>query len=356
MKVHYSRDGTCWTQIYIRKEGNKRIYKRIYGKDTNDLNINVLEEKLKNKKISGENAKTLREGISAYIELRRPHVSPATISKYESIRDHAFPNIMDKKMTDITDLEGALRDEAMRYTSNHGGKQISTKTLHDEYGLVKTVLQKYTPGIFRKSVSLKPVKRSFPPLIEPEKIIALVYGTDMELPVMLAMWLSMTVSEIRGLTKSESLDGEYITIRSVMLTVNGKDVRKDLAKEVTRNRRYRLPERLRELIDGVDGNIIVPRTNASLTHRLSRMLAKAGLPHISFHELRHINASTMARLQIPKKTACKRGGWATEYIMDTVYTQVFDLERIAADKKIDAYFEEAYATVRNTFPSADPTK
>lgn len=72
---------------------------------------------------------------------------------------------------------------------------------------------------------------------------------------MLAMWLSMTVSEIRGLTKSESIDGDYITIRSVLLMVNGKDVRKELAKEVTRNRRYKLPERLKKLINEVEGDL-----------------------------------------------------------------------------------------------------
>lgn len=253
-------------------------------------------------------------------------------------------------MKDIVDLEYPVSQEARRTVGNKN-QIISAKTLKDEYFFIRTVLKKYTPRVYREEVRLKPVKRSFPPLIEPEKITEIVYGTELELPVMLAMWLSMTVSEIRGLTKSESIDGDYITIRSVLLTIKGQDVRKDLAKEVTRNRSYKLPERLKMLINEVEGDIICPMTNAALTKRFYRLLKANGLPHISFHELRHINASTMARLQIPKKTACERGGWSTEYVMDRVYTQVFDEEREKADKKINAYFEGIYATVCNTLAS-----
>ena len=345
MKIHKNRDGTCWTQIYVNRVNGKNKYKRVYGCDPDDLQIRVWQEKIKLKKTRRVTDMTLREGITSYIELKRPMLSPASISKYEQIRDNAFPNIMNTKMKDIVDLEYEVSLEAQRTVGKKKKKPISAKTLRDEYFFVKTVLSRYTPNIERTQVYLKPVKRSFPPLIEPKKIIEIVKDTDIELPVLLALWLSMTVSEIRGLTKSESLDGNFITIRSVLLTVDGQDVRKELAKEVTRNRRYELPERLRTLINEVDGDILVPMTNAALTRRFSRMLERNGLPHISFHELRHINASTMARLNIPKKTACERGGWSTPYVMDTIYTQVFDADRIEADKKINAYFEGLYTTV-----------
>jgi len=346
MKIHRNKDGTCWTQIYIDNIDGKNKYKRVYGCNPDDLQIKVWEEKIKLKKTKRVTSMTLRDGINAYIDIKRPMLSPASISKYEQIRDNAFKEIMDTKMKDIVDLEYAVSVEACRTVGKNKKKPISAKTLRDEYFFIRTVLAKYTPNVERSNVYLKPVKRSFPPLIEPKKIIEIVKDTDIELPVLLAMWLSMTVSEIRGLTKSESIDGNYITIRSVLLTVDGQDVRKDLAKEVTRNRRYELPERLRTLINNVDGDIIVPLTNAALTHRFSRLLERNGLPHISFHELRHINASTMARLNIPKKTACERGGWSTPYVMDTIYTQVFDSDRIEADNKINAYFEGLYNSVQ----------
>ena len=45
---------------------------------------------------------------------------------------------------------------------------------------------------------------------------------DIELAVLLAMWLSFTQSEIRGLTKSKSIDGDYITIKIYGLKFEGE--------------------------------------------------------------------------------------------------------------------------------------
>jgi integrase len=42
--------------------------------------------------------------------------------------------------------------------------------------------------------------------------------------------------------------------------------------------------------------------------RFKRLLEKNGLPHMTFHDLRHMNASVMAMLRIPDKYAMERGG------------------------------------------------
>ena len=68
------------------------------------------------------------------------------------------------------------------------------------------------------------------------------------------------------------------------------------------------------------------------------MLKKNGLPHMSFHDLRHVNASVMAMLNVPDKYAMKRGGWKTDKIMKGTYMQTYRAERIAVDHKIDDYF------------------
>ena len=81
-------------------------------------------------------------------------------------------------------------------------------------------------------------------LPEPEEIFAAVQGTDIELPVLLAMWLSFSASEIAGLTKSGSLlqDGNYIAVNEVVLTIDGKEYQKDTGKQPKRLRALRLPE------------------------------------------------------------------------------------------------------------------
>lgn len=59
---------------------------------------------------------------------------------------------------------------------------------------------------------------------------------------------------------------------------------------------------------------------------------------MTFHDLRHENASVMALLRIPNKYAMERGGWKTDNVMKKVYTHTFSEEREKVDE--DDYFEK----------------
>lgn len=338
MKTHQTENGRYWSQIYLGMEGDKRKYKRVYGDSYEELEINVLTEKLKIKKAVLTSNMTLREGMQSYIELKKDVLEESTITSYKAILRYAYQDIMDLKLKDIDTniLEEATYRESKRITPK--GRRLSPKTLKNEYTIIRKVLTKYSPTVYRDKIELPKIPRSYPPLLSPDAIYAAVKGSDIELAVLLGMWLSMSLSEIRGLTKSKSLDGDYITIREVVVRTGGRDVRKILAKEVTRNRRFLMPEKIKGLVDAVDGDIIVPLSYAAIYHHWTRALKKAGLPHISFHETRHVCASIMAMLSIPTKTACEYGGWSTPDVMQNVYTQVFDFDRKEADKKINAYF------------------
>ena len=59
---------------------------------------------------------------------------------------------------------------------------------------------------------------------------------------------------------------------------------------------------------------------------------------MTFHDLRHLNASIMLMLGVPDKYAMERGGWATDSVLKSVYQQTFSSERQKIDKMIDGYF------------------
>ena len=69
-------------------------------------------------------------------------------------------------------------------------------------------------------------------------------------------------------------------------------------------------------------------------------MAKAGIEGLTFHSLRHLNASAMLELEIPNKYAMERGGWKTPKTMETVYQHTLSKKRRAVDAKIDAYFNQ----------------
>lgn len=150
-------------------------------------------------------------------------------------------------------------------------------------------------------------------------------GTEIELPVLLAMWLSFSMSEVRGLTKSKSVQNGYIVINEVVVDVDNKPVRKSQAKVRTRKRKHKIPTYIKEHIDKTNPEIdeIVPMSGHAVYMRWTRLLQKNNLSHMSFHNLRHVNASVMALLRVPDKYAQERGGWKTDKVMKRFTCKLF---------------------------------
>ena len=236
-------------------------------------------------------------------------------------------------------LQEAVNMEARRPSQGRNKKKtISAKRLKNEWGLISAVLRKYRSDM-NYSVELPPVAERVPELIPAETVMSIVKGTEIELAVLLAAWLSFSMSEVLGLTKSKSISGDYIRITEVVVTVDRKAVRKELAKNQYRNRPHRIPSYIKSLIDQVEGDVIVPMSGRVLYHRWIKLLNDNKLPHMTFHDLRHLNASVMALLKIPDKYAQERGGWKTDQVMKRVYTQTFPEERVKVDNIVDNYFE-----------------
>jgi integrase len=148
------------------------------------------------------------------------------------------------------------------------------------------------------------------------------------------------MSEVRGLTKSKSIHGDYIMINEVVVDVGNTVVRKDMAKNPTRNRRHRIPPYIKGLIDQVECDNLVTFNGRELYYRWIKLQDINNMDHITFHDLRHLNASIMALLRIPDKYAQERGGWKSDNVMKKIYMQTFSEEREKVDVVIDDYFEK----------------
>lgn len=287
---------------------------------------------------------TLKDAINKYIDSLRATRSPKTIEGYEIIRDNAFQSIMDKSIKKLNNdtLQLAIDTECNRISTATSNKKkqkpISAKTVRNEWGLIVSVLNKYAPSL-NISVNLPGYKSRVNELSAPEDIFRIVKGTEIELAVLLAMWLSFTMSEIKGLTKSSSIKGDYLYIDKVTVKTKKGEVTKDIGKNSTRNRMHRIPPYIKDLINKVETDELVPLTAAAIKGRFTRLLKKNELPHMSFHDLRHVNASVMSFLNIPDKYAMERGGWTTDKVMKGTYMQVYNAERIKVDDNIDNYFE-----------------
>lgn len=286
---------------------------------------------------------TLSQAIDKYIENRKTlNRSITTIEEYECTRKTGFQDLMTLPLKDIDEviLQEAINMESRRPNLKSPKTTISAKRLKNEWGLVRAAISKYRKDLPFEDIELPKVIPRVVELPSAQQVLAAVRGTTIELAVLLAMWLSFSMSEVLGLTKSKSIssDGQYLTIREVIVTTRNGPYRKEIAKNETRNRRHRIPEYIRQLIDKVEGDALVPITGNALYRRWIRIQDANGLDHITFHDLRHLSASIMALLRVPDKYAQERGGWKSDQVMKKIYMQTFSESRIAVDDMIDDYF------------------
>ena len=162
------------------------------------------------------------------------------------------------------------------------------------------------------------------------------------------MWLSFSLSEIRGF-KCSSIRNGQIYVDQVLIKVEGLDQEKKDAKVESRKRSQSIPKYIMDLIESQDNykeykktgkdSFLVPMTQNKLYHQYKKILDPLGID-ISFHDLRHMFASVMlTKLQIPEKVVQDEGGWSTPSIMKSVYSNTFTDSRKEADKKRDEFFE-----------------
>ena len=289
------------------------------------------------------NSLTLSQAIDKYIERSDATLSPTTVQGYRKIQKNRFPSIMNIPIGKLTNemLRQAVNEESKKPTRQKGKHNtLSPKTIAISYGLVVSALKAYRPQL-DTTCKLPAKQNHIKELLPPEIILDVIKGTDIELACLLAMWLSFSISEIRGLSKSKSINGEYITVRSVIVDVDGKPIEKDTAKEFTRQRRLKIPAYIQSLIGALppQQDYLVELSGQAIYKRWTRLLQKNNLPHMTFHDLRHVNASVMALLRVPDKYAQERGGWKTDKVMKSVYQQTFSEERERVDTLIDQYFE-----------------
>lgn len=325
--------GSWRVQLYIGKDdAGKRRYKSFTAATKKEAEAAAALYSVQ-KKQKDAIGMTVGDAIDKYIESKENVLSPSTIRSYRSYRKSYLQGIMD---VPLDELDNRIVQAAV----NRDAIDKSPKTLRNAHGLLSAALGVYLPDMtLRTTMPAKEHKiREMP---TPAEVMELVYGTPIELPCLLAIWMGMRMSEVRGIRYSD-ISGNILTIRHTKILVEGEDIVRDQTKNYTSTRQLRLPAYILDLIEQSreenGSEYIVTLSGAAIYCRLKRLLAKHGLPHIRFHDLRHLNASVMHELGVPDKYAMERGGWSTNSVLQSVYQHTFSEKRKSVDDQIDAYF------------------
>lgn len=158
---------------------------------------------------------TVKQAMEKYIESRSNILSPTTLDGYKKSIRNNLQSIMSIKIRKLT-------QKAIQEAINADAVKLSAKSLRNAHNLLASTLKLYRPAM-RLVTAIPQTPKKFKELPPPQKIFEAVRGTDIELPVLLAMWLSFSMSEIKGIMKSDIKDG-VLTLKRVMVDVKGKKV------------------------------------------------------------------------------------------------------------------------------------
>ena len=288
-----------------------------------------------------EQGRTIGECIDEYIALKENILSPTTISGYRKYRKTSLAGLCDILVKDITQQE-------IQAYFNKQALSLSPKSIHNAHGLLSAVLGIYAPEL-RLKTTLPKIPKKIKHIPEVEEVWRAIYKTEIELPCLLAMWCSLRMSEIRGLKKTDINNG-VITVERTIVNADNTHIEKNSTKTIESTRQIELPEYIISLVNALpkEQEYITLIKDHALYMRFTRRLKKCGVKHMSFHDLRHLNASIMLMLGIPDKYAMERGGWSTNSTLKNVYQHTFSSERKAADKKINDYFNSVLDTILDT--------
>lgn len=343
--------GTWRVRVYDYTDAAGRKHVRSFTAPTRaqaELEAAAFARSKKTRKQAVE-AGTVGALVDEYIRIMTPTLSPSTIAGYNRARRNGFPDLMATPVSKLTaaKVQQAINAEVAR-PKNKGRNALTPKTIRNEWALVSAALAELAGVRFApKLPAYQVAPKSLP---EPAEVMAAVRGSDVELPVLLALCLSLTMSEIRGLYCSD-VDAGFITVRRVVVDTDNGPVLKETGKTATRLRKLVLPAFIASLINdtetyktflktGKDGPI-EPRHRNIIYRHFKRDMEAADLA-LTFHNLRALNASAMLALGVPDKYAMERGGWKTPDVMKRHYQNTLDVARRKVDEEVNGYFAALY--------------
>lgn len=275
--------GTWRVQVFIGKDANgKNIMKSFCAPTRKEAEKLAAEFELTGKK----NLKrfTVGQALDGYMDLKRNVLSPSTMHGYGIIRRNRLQSLMTMDIHEVDSF-------AMQKAINEDAAKLSSKSINEAKNLIVTALKLYGVKL-ELNVTLPPKKPKIKNLPTPQQVIQMVRGTDIELPCLLAIWLSLRISEVRGLQFGD-LKGNVLTIQRSKLRLGSDDVVREVNKTYSSTRQLVIPEYLIRLIQAVphqhETDFIVPQHYQTITKHLKKLADEKGY-ELTYHDLRHINA------------------------------------------------------------------
>jgi integrase len=312
---------------------------------------------------------TVAQFLDQWLEFIEPQVAPRTHERYgEIVHTYLAPAL---GTTFLTKLQAMAISAAYAGMLSSGRRRgvggLSARSVHHCHRILSQALQQ---AVRWRMLSRNPCNDVDPPRIERRALKVWDVATMAEalerarphrifMPMLLAGMLGLRRGEIVALRwRHVDLDRAQVSIvesfeqtrRGVRLKApkSGRGRKVALPTRVVAELRTLRTQQAQELLKlgirltedcficaGEDGKPIQPQ---SLTHAWHRFLARAKLPRLRFHDLRHSHATHMLASGVHPKIASERLGHATVGLTLDTYSHVIPGMQEDAVARIDAAF------------------
>ena len=270
-----------------------------------------------------------------YIESKDGILSPSTVLGYKRLRKNVFQSLMPKNLSMLT------QEDVQREVNREYKRGLSPKSIRNAHGLLSAVLRSYRPEfVLHTTLPQKaPYDVRIPSEEEMQTIMREARGTKFELPILLACWLGLRMSEILGLKFTDINNGMLHVQRAI---VDGEDgPTQKGTKTFSGDRWIRLPENISRLIEvQPKGEYVITMSHAVIYKGFVQICHKAGVEPCRFHDLRHFAASEAHYLGVPDKYQMERMGHKTDNMLKTVYQHTLKDKKDEFANIIDRHMEE----------------
>ncbi len=328
--------GNWRVQVFLGYENGKKIMRSVTAPTKKEAELEAAKIALKRDLTESKHI-PLTEAIDMYIQQKSEQLSPCTIRGYRIVQRNAFPFLISREITAITE-----QDIMAQMLENM--KKYKEKTIVNQFSLLRSVLDFHgisttVPDYPRKTKTAIKV----PTLSEVEKIIHILRGTDIECQILLALTCSLRQSEIAAL-RAQNIDGDIVKVSGAMVyDEHSKLVWKPTNKTADSQRVVVMPKRLAQLMKEkciANPNGLLFTTSPILVlKKFQKLLNQNNLPPYTVHAMRHAFAAFMHHSGVPDQYIMKMGGWSSPNIMKSVYQYAFEDETMEMKKAVNAKFD-----------------
>ena len=285
---------------------------------------------------------TLRTAYHEYIEAKAPVLSPNTTASYSYMAERDFPELMPKKLKDITldDIQRAVSHMALSH---------SPKSVRNAHGLLSAVMRAYRPDFSMSTTLPQKIKPTLcvPTDSDIKRIWDYLKGRALEIPFLLAAFGPLRRSEICALTWADLCENT-ITVNKALAHHKDKGWVVKPPKTGQGYRTIDLPQFVVDAIRAKEPHSVTADTRicainpTTLTGYWEAAKKKLDLdPAMRFHDLRHYCASRMHAMGIPDQYICARGGW-TLASLQNIYQHTLRDQITEFSEKTNSAFSEFF--------------